>query len=489
LTDLIDEAKETRNAIQEATYSIQNAKQPVQHLEAQTDDAMKRSETFEESLFGFDDSAAAPVVAPATSMGSGSGYDSDRMGMGSAVGGGAPTGTMSLPPPSTYDKSPYGEDNNNNTMGQSRSLAPSDQSSMYYNYGGSQGPDSFENEAPPPQQQQQQTTHAAMPPIKASPHPTPILDRPAVVATHNRQTSGFDSGFVMGGSAPPVEAPSSAARAHSSSGDYGYADEESFQMVEDLKRSAERAAETARDAEAAYRRLASEADELRTDSDKAEATARSLRAAAEEKKKGRFGNTKKKNMERDAERAAQDAIEIRKRFIAVQSQALDAETVAAQTRREADRLKDEAEKAEIDMASAASLRDQSSSSRAAPAPVPSVPSNGYGGPEYGGGGYSKGPDPSADYGYGQIPPPDQAYGRGRGYGYGQPVNGGGGGEYAPSYGGGPPIAPSVSVPNPSSMDGGYAVGVMGGGANAYDLPSPAQFGGPPSGGGYDNNPF
>ena len=100
----------------------------------------------------------------------------------------------------------------------------------------------------------------------------------------------------MGGSAEPLPASDESgftptARAASRSADFGYDDEDTFQEVEAMKRNAERAAETARDAEAAHSRLLAEANELRNDADKSEATARSLKAAASETKKKRFGRS------------------------------------------------------------------------------------------------------------------------------------------------------------------------------------------------------
>lgn len=449
MADLIGEAKETKNAIDEATYSIQNARQISPHhgaLDAKADEAMKRSDTFESALFGYEDSGPTPA-----STGS---FDA---------------ASHAVPPPSSAG---HGEPPNSGTVARSIpgpvSYEDSEPSTSHFKYGGppmSSQPTPFSNEAPQSMPPQQHT----------SPRLTPTFDRPAAVAGHNRQTSGFESGFVMGGSAPPSSSAvpdqhelTSAARAHSSSGDYGYEDEESFQMVEDMKKRAERAVEAARDAEAAHRRLENEANELREDADKAEASARSLRAAAEEKKKGRFGNNKKKSMERDAERAAQDAVEIKKRFMAVQSQAHDAEALAAETRREANKLKDEAEKAELDMASAASLKEQQKPSNPTTSlvPVQSNNTNGYGA-EYGAG-YSNNRPPT-DYGYGQMPAPDQAYG---GYGYGL-TSGNGGGDYATPYGSPPGSgAPTLTMLQPSS-DTGFASGVMGGGGNSY-IPSPAD---------------
>lgn len=145
----------------------------------------------------------------------------------------------------------------------------------------------------PPQQYMQQSN---------SPIPTPQygLARPKAVADHSRKESvgGFGSDFVMGGSALPPEGggvygAAAAATAEVSGSGHNPAD---LARVEELRSKARAAQETANDAAAAHIRLAQEADELRGDADKAEAGARTLRAAADEKKKGRFGAGKKKSL-------------------------------------------------------------------------------------------------------------------------------------------------------------------------------------------------
>ena len=172
----------------------------------------------------------------------------------------------------------------------------------------------------------------------------------------------------MGGSAQAIPLERSrdndnisvAARSMASTGDYGY-DDTAFEIVEDMKKKAKKADSVARDAEAAHRKLAAEADELRTDADRAEANARSLAAASDDgqKKKKRFGGKKQeKKKKEEAEQAAKDSAQIKKHFMSVQGQALEAQTLATQTRAEADRLRDEAEAAELDMAAAVSKKQK-----------------------------------------------------------------------------------------------------------------------------------
>jgi len=213
----------------------------------------------------------------------------------------------------------------------------------------------------------------------------------------------------MGGTAPPPEAAggvyeAAAAATAAAETNQPSDNSEALAKLEDLKKKLKAAQELASDSAASHIKLAQEADELRGDADKAEANARSLRASADEKKKGRFGGSnKKKAMNRDADNAAQTANDLRKRFMAVQAQASDASAVAMETRREAEKLKEEVEKAELDLAAAASMQDQ----RAEQAKQAAVaPPAGY--PQQQPYGY---PPPQATNGYppayGQPPP---AYG-------------------------------------------------------------------------------
>ena len=154
------------------------------------------------------------------------------------------------------------------------------------------------------------------------------------------------------------------------------------------------------------------------------------------------------------------------------SHIVDAQAVAVATKREADKLREEAEKAELEMAAQASVKEQAKKAAAdqqaaAAPPAPEAPpapnANGHGGQEYlqqqQQYGYSQPtvppggqPYPPSGNGYGQYPPPQQQYG------YGAPA----------PYGGA--MAPPANY--------GFAPGVMGGAAGGdnkgFDLPSPNQ---------------
>ena len=177
------------------------------------------------------------------------------------------------------------------------------------------------------------------------------------------------------------------------------------------------------------------------------------------------------NLQKDADKAAGDAAEIKKRFLAVQGQAIDAQAVAVATKREADKLREEAEKAELEMAAQASVKEQAKKEAeqqaAAPPPAPEAPptpnANGHGGQEYL-------QQQQQQYGYGQpaAPPGGQPY----------PPAGNGYGQYPPpqqQYGYGAP-APYGGAMAPPAANYGFAPGVMGGasGDKGFDLPSPNQ---------------
>lgn len=169
-------------------------------------------------------------------------------------------------------------------------------------------------------------------------------------------------------------------------------------------------------------------------------------------------------LQKEADRAAEDAAEIKKRFLAVQGQANDAQHVAMETKREAERLREEAEKAELDMAAAASVRaeqqrQEEEAQKQAQAQAPAPPStNGYPG-------YGQPAAPPTGYGYQQQQP----------MGYGQPPMG-----QAPM--GQPPMSQQpyqynsmapAPMATPQPVEGGFGAGVMGGGGG-FNLPSPTE---------------
>jgi hypothetical protein len=287
---LIGEASDTRNAIEDAHEAIENANEAAHHVEhraiqQQAGHAVRKSEVFESNLFGYDAGAPAPLVQPQMSY--------DTFDETPAVGAASVASRdFSIPSQPAQYAPPVVQTVSLEEDGQMQG-APDDAPELFsneYNYG--QSAPQPHVELPPPQPE----------PRNELPPPQPVsLARPNVVGAHNRQSSGFDSDFAMGGSAaalPPTstEAMSPAARTYSESSAYGYDDDEEFKDVEELKKKAEMARETAGDAEAGHRKLVNEADELRQDADKANATARSLKAAAAEKKKGTFGGGKRKKL-------------------------------------------------------------------------------------------------------------------------------------------------------------------------------------------------
>jgi len=506
LTELISEANQTKDAIESATETIQAAGAAA----ATASPPVNYNNQVAESVDLFD------MGEPMTPGIERSGFQNE-FGAGNTTGGF--TGGMASVPSSTpaeqQQQAPV-EDTSANSPGTPtyqqppvehyqqppEAGGPPPTPTMHSNYAAVPTPAPYPAASPMPERSPVPQRSQQKQPRQ---HPTPTnTNRPALANMH--QSSGFDSGFLMGGQAEMIsqdaDADNFSVAAHSiaSTGGYGY-DDETFEIVEGMKKKAKRADGAARDAERASSKLSAEASELRSDADRAEANYRSLVAAFEEKKKGRFGGGKKKKMKEGAEQAGKDATEIKQHFEKVQARALEAATVAAQTRSEADRLRDEAEAAELQMVAAASAQQKQPALSSAP---PKTSTNGYGAspkPDYGG--KMPAPQQSDMPQYGQMMPmppasnPVEEYnnnyingntgGAGDAYGdvyaqsYGQAPPVSGGDAYAQPYGQAPPVnpyqtapglplPPPMSLPNPSLS----APGVMGNGGG-YDMPSPAAF--------------
>lgn len=301
ISDLIKEAKETKEAIDEATEAIQNANVSSHHTEQKKNEAMAMSTNFESNLFDFHGGEAPAPAAPHQQPATASSPLPDMYPSQ------PPAPAQSMPPPENIHMvqtvSSDDQDGGNDAPEED-----DDAPELFSNEYRQPEPVPAPEPAPAPAMVQPPQQHYQAPPTPqyqqpqiysqpSSAQPSPNVGRPNAMEHHNRQSSlGFNPAFIMGGSAEPLpdttEAGiSPAARTKSSSADFGYEDEELFHDVEEMKKSAERAAAAARDAEAAHQRLVNEANELREDADKAEATARSLKASAAEKKKGRFGRS------------------------------------------------------------------------------------------------------------------------------------------------------------------------------------------------------
>eukprot|EP00536_Pseudo-nitzschia_multiseries_P018108 jgi/Psemu1/315485/fgenesh1_kg.2161_\ len=152
--------------------------------------------------------------------------------------------------------------------------------------------------------------------------------------------------------------------------------------------------------------------------------------------------------------------------MAVQGQALEAATLAAQTRSEADRLRDEAEAAELQMAAAASAQQKQ------PAP-PTPQTNGYAAqPDYDGqmaAAAAAPPQLGAMPQYGQMMPASNPMGGYSNYNTNGQYGAEAGDAYANPYGQQAPM-PQMSLPEPSQS----APGVMSAGGG-YGMPPPSSF--------------
>lgn len=250
---------------------------------------------------------------------------------------------------------------------------------------------------------------------------------------HNRTASaaslGFDSSMVMGGAPLDYSTGSTLAGPPPPTDRYQgkNADDHnstpSIGDVNELRRRAKEAEDVARDAEESRQQVAAQVEELRRVADEAEAEARKHLAGGDGKKKkvGMLGRGKKRDA-KEGERLALEAKTKKDTFLQAQSQANDAQALALDTKREADRLRQQAEEAEINAASAASMQHSQ------PVAPSQQPSNGY-------------PAPAAT----------PAYGTGMGQ---QPQYGGTsfGGQYNPNVMG----SGGVEIPTPSGGEDPYS---------------------------------
>lgn len=199
--------------------------------------------------------------------------------------------------------------------------------------------------------------------------------RPAAIQSVDRGFStgsnfGFGPDAVMGAGSLPTPGPSfafSAAESHdrvagSESFDDVIRSVASVGEIDAMKMKAKEAEDIARDAEESSRQALAQVNELRRLADEAEKEARKHSAEEEDGKKKKKGwgrgGAKKKTDAKEAERLAQDANAKKQKLLQAQSQANDALALVKATKREAEKLRSEAEEAEIQAASAASMHQQ-----------------------------------------------------------------------------------------------------------------------------------
>lgn len=223
--------------------------------------------------------------------------------------------------------------------------------------------------------------------------------------------------------------------------------------IDGMKQAAMAKEQSAREADETYRAIAAEAEKLKKVADAAEADARAKQDKADKKR-----GMGKKKLAKEAETAAIEAAEKKRHFLELQAQASNAHGLAEESRREADKMRNQAEQAELDFAAAESTRD-SQPPAADPAPV-AAPAPSYGAgmqaPSYGAAAMEGMPDPS------QLS--QQTY---PSYGF-DPSNSGPGFNNAQSFGNGIPD-PQQQPPDDSfGFDGGM---IMGGG-QGISIPTP-----------------
>lgn len=160
--------------------------------------------------------------------------------------------------------------------------------------------------------------------------------------------------------------------------------------------------------------------------------------------------------QKDATQAKADAEAKKKKFLEAQSQANDAQSVAMDTKRVAEKLRKEADDAEMNLAAQASMQQKQPTPEPAPAPQAT---NGYQGQQ----------------GYDQ--PPQQGFGQPQPGGYGQPPMQQGYGQ--------PPMQQGYGQSGYGAPAQGFNPNVMGQPQGGIELPSPAAAGQD----GYSTNPF
>lgn len=252
-------------------------------------------------------------------------------------------------------------------------------------------------------------------------------------------TSNYDSGDRFTGSAPAPAAYSAPPVAMQAYGQDPIArSAPSREAIESAKKAALDADKKAKEADETYRALAQDTESLRKVAETAEAEAMAKHDKAAAKRMG------KKRLLKEAEEASMEAAEKKKNFLELQAQTSNAQALANASRQEAERLRNYAEQAEIDYASAESTKDS------APPQSMDGSSNTQ----------SWGiPDPStvsySSYGIDQAKAAS-AFGNVQGYGNGMPAH--------------MTMQPQVSQASDDSHN--FGGGVMGGG-NGLSIPTPS----------------
>ena len=496
IKDLIGEAEATKDAIESAYQGLEASVHAAQAPAPQPAPAP----AMEADLFGFGNAPAqAPAVAAAPSYDSFVEVPTNQGGAPNPFGGAPHQNGAPAPTPIPYSQAPapapagphmletVSSDDTSSAGGEQFENNPELEGQPMFSYDHSQG-------APQTHSYGQQASQQPDPSYGVS------YEQPAFHGNpppgHNKQSSisSLNFGEVMGGGTPQNQFAHQDHQEEEIDVDYAEGAAHNMDEINAMKAKAKDAEDLARDSESAYRQLMATADEFRRVADEAEASARQKLTDASDgkKKKGGFmgGGKKKKSMvvirvhicstwlcfsvvclitrfshtcfsllfwisQKDATQAKADAEAKKKKFLEAQSQANDAQHVAMDTKRVAEKLRKEADDAEMNLAAQASMQQRQPTPEPAPA---AQATSGYQGQQ----GYGQ-HQPS---GYGQ-PPMQQGYGQLQPGGYGQPPMQGQG---QSGYG-----APAQ----------GYNPNVMGQPQGGIELPSPAAAGQD----GYSYNPF
>ena len=246
--------------------------------------------------------------------------------------------------------------------------------------------------------------------------------------THRKNQSTGSFGNIMGGDvgALPPDNHSMSPYASQQPSLTGQSQSPSMDDINVLRKNLKEAEDVARDAEDSRRSIAAELDEIRKLADEADQKARQFQADIDKqasKKKGLLGGRGKKKDPKEGDQLTADFNQKKAKVMSIQAQLKDAEALAADTKKEAERLRKEIEETEVHLASAASIQPSQSA--------------------------------AATYSYGAPPPASN-------YGMTPPL------DAAPSWF--PQSQTASAVSNGDNGVGGFDSNVMGGGG--FSIPEP-----------------
>ena len=183
------------------------------------------------------------------------------------------------------------------------------------------------------------------------------------VPTHRKNQSTGSFGNIMGGDVGALPPDNHAMSLYATQKPSSTGQSPSMDDISTLKKKLKEAEDVARDAEDSRRSIAAELDEIRRLADEANQKARQFQVDIDKqanKKKGILGGRGKKKDPKEGEQLSADFNQTKAKVMSIQAQLKDAEALAADTRKEAERLRKEIEDSEVRVASEASMQQSQS---------------------------------------------------------------------------------------------------------------------------------